>query len=1009
MLRNPISFILAFLLVSTAGFAQQSEINTHDLVKFNHALDLYNQQQYHAAQSLFREVKNTTEKDKVEADAAYYVAIAAVHLGQPNAGELMEDFVSKYPTSTRRNSAYIDAANFYFQEGDYRAAGIWYAKVDEFLLSAAQQEAFYFNYGYTFFKNKKFDKATTYFNKVKTTEEYGSEAKYYLGFMAYSEDDYEEATEIFQEVKAEGQTGKNLSYFQSDMNFKQGNFEKAITLAKEQLPKSNVQERSQLNKIIGESYFNLEQYQQAIPYLKEYKGEAGKWSNTDYYQLGYAYFMQEDYEKAISEFNKIINGQNGVAQNAYYHLAQSYLKMGQKQRALNAFKNASEMNFDQRINQGAALNYAKLSYEIGNSYESVPQILTDFLEKYPYSASKDEVHALLIDSYISSKNYEAAMRLLEGSYQPEDRKAFQKVAFLYGLEFYEQGKYQEALENFTKSLSVTRNATPVFTAKATFWKAESNFNLNNFQAALNGYKKFKEMEGATGSAALKDIDYNIGYAYFKLKEYANAISAFARYTAQENNNPVQKNDGYLRLGDSYFVTSDYWKAMESYNNAMAMNNIDNDYAYFQKAISYGFVGKNNRKIEELNSFLDRFKKSIYRDDAFYELGNTYISEGNSAAGLTAYENLINELPSSLFVSRAMLKQGLVYYNNDKPNEALQKFKKVVANHPNTEESLQAVKTARIIYVDLGRTNEYADWVSNLDFVDVSNADIDNTTYESAEKQFVENDKKAAAKGFKNYLSQFPNGLNALESHFYLAQIQYKNGKQAKSIPHYQYVISQPRSAYTERALARLSQVYLEERNYAKATPILKRLEAEADFPQNIIFAQSNLMKAYYNQENYEQTVSYAEKVLGNEKVQNNVKSDAQIYIARSAMKTGNEARAEKAYAEVQKIASGALAAEALYYDAYFKRKAGKFEASNTAVQKLAKDFSGYKLYGAKGLVLMAKNFYDLNDAYQATYILDTVIKNFTDYPEVVQEAKTELARIKKIEAKTNSSVEVDNF
>jgi len=132
-----------------------------------------------------------------------------------------------------------------------------------------------------------------------------------------------------------------------------------------------------------------------------------------------------------------------------------------------------------------------------------------------------------------------------------------------------------------------------------------------------------------------------------------------------------------------------------------------------------------------------------------------------------------------------------------------------------------------------------------------------------------------------------------------------------------------------------------------------------------------------------------------------------VIIARSAMKTNNEQKAKAAYAEVAKIATGQLAAEALYYDAYFKHKAGEFEASNTAVQQLAKEYSGYKLYGAKGLVLMAKNFYALGDAYQATYILESVTTNFSDYPEVVQEAKAELAKIKAAEAKTNASVETD--
>ncbi len=1002
MLRPSLSLLL-ILFISTIGFAQQSEIHTYDLKKFDRALDLYDHQEYHAAQLLFQEVKNNTEKLEVESEAAYYQAICAVRLGQPNAGGLMENFVEKYPTSTKRNSAFSDAANFYFQQGNYRDAETWFAQVDEFMLPSAEREKYYFNYGYVFFKNNNFPKAATYFNKVKNSEKYGSEAKYYLGFMAYSKDDYKEATEIFEEVEAEGENGKNLSYFQSDMNFKQGNFEKAISLAKEQLSKSNIRERSQLNKIIGESYFNLGNYQEAVPYLKEYKGERGKWSNTDYYQLGYSYFELAEYEQAISEFNKIINGQNSTAQNAYYHLAQSYLKMGQKQQALNAFKNASEMDFDARIKEGAALNYAKLSYEIGNSYESAPKVLSDFLKKYPYSAAKDEIHSLLIDSYISSKNYEAAMDLLEESYLPEDRKAFQKVAFLYGIEFYKQENYQKALENFDKSLS--SKVDPVYTAKATFWKAESNYNLSNFQTALKSYKAYREMPAAKGLADMKNLSYNLGYAYFKLKDYPNSIDAFSNYSSMENIPNAQKNDAYLRLGDSYFVTSDYWKAMEAYNKAMSLEGFNNDYAYFQKALSYGFVEKNDRKIEELNTFLNKSPTSIYRDDAYYELGNTLIADGKTIDGLQAYENLVKTIPASSFVSKSLLKQGLVYYNNDQADKALTKFKKVVADYPNTEESMQAVQTARIIYVDLGKTDEYATWVSKLDFVNVTDADIDNTTFEAAEKQFMENNDEAAIRNLNKYLKGFPNGLHATESHFYLAQLLFKNGNHKESLEHYKYVTSQPRSAYSERALARLSQVYLENRNYAEAIPVLQRLETEADFPQNIIFAQSNLMKSYYNQGDYQQTVAYAEKVLSNSKIEGNVKNDAQLYIARSAIKTGDETRAKKAYAEVQKTADGALGAEALYYNAYFKRKDKKYEASNAAVQQLAKDFSGYKLYGAKGLVLMALNFYDLGDAYQATYILDTTIKNFSDYPEVVKEAQTELARIKEIEAQTNSSVE----
>jgi hypothetical protein len=56
---------------------------------------------------------------------------------------------------------------------------------------------------------------------------------------------------------------------------------------------------------------------------------------------------------------------------------------------------------------------------------------------------------------------------------------------------------------------------------------------------------------------------------------------------------------------------------------------------------------------------------------------------------------------------------------------LNKFKIVVTEYPKTPEALEAVSTARLIYVDTGRVDEYANWVRTLDFVAVTDADLDN--------------------------------------------------------------------------------------------------------------------------------------------------------------------------------------------------------------------------------------------------------------------------------------------
>ncbi|MRT18027.1 tetratricopeptide repeat protein [Vitellibacter sp. q18] len=994
-----------FLIHSFSSISQQTAVFTNDLAEFQQALELYNNGQFLAAQSLFDKIKNQSPDETVQSDCAYYIANAAVRLNQQNADQLMEAFVANYPTSLKRNSAYIDVANYYFENGKYAYAQKWYEKVDPFSLSRSERERFNFNNGYVQFKAKRFEEAKNYFNQVSNSQQYGSQAKYYLGFIAYEGDDYEEANKNFEEVKGEERYSEDLSYYQADMNFKLGNFEKAIAMGKEQFDRSNPQEKSQLSKIIGESYFNLGQYAEAIPYLKEYKGMRGKWNNTDYYQLGYAYYKQGDYEKAIGEFNKIVDGKNAVAQNAYYHLAESYLKLNKKQEALNAFKNASEMDFSAEIQEDAYLNYAKLSYEIGNSFKSTPQVLLSFMEKYPKNPNNDELKRLLIDSYITSKNYKAALDLLENNKNFADKAAYQKVAFYRGIELYNEADYAEAISFFDKSLKYPEDAT--FAARATYWTAESDYQLSNFEKSLAGYKKFAKMPVAQQTSEFKNLSYNVAYNQFKLKNYSEAISNFKEFVASKDAEKIRKKDAYLRLADSYFVTSQYWPAMENYNAAIEMDG-ENDYAQFQKAISYGFVDRSEKKIEELGAFIKKYNKSVYRDDALYELGNTYVAQNRTNEAISTYDQLVREIPNSSYVSKALLKKALILDNTGKSNDALAIFKRVAKEFPATSEGLQAVASAKIIYIDQGKVDEYARWVKTLEYVQVGDTELDDAAYLAAEQPYLENNQSQAKGRFEEYLKQFPNGQHAQQAHFYLGQIYFSDGNAGQAIPHFEFVVNRPRSEFSEQAMARISELYLGKKDYQNALKYLTRLETEADFPQNIVFAQTNSMKASYELKQYADAVSYAEKVLQNSKIDNAIKSDAQVIIARSAMKTNDEAKAKAAYAEVQKIATGSLAAEALYFDAYFKNKEGKFEASNTTIQKLAKDYSGYKLYGAKGLVLMAKNFYALKDAYQATYILESVTKNFTDFPEVVEEAKAELAVIKNAEAKTNSSVETGN-
>lgn len=996
-------FTLLFITTSAGLFSQQTDIYTNPLKEYNHAVELYQNKAYVAAQELFNNIKDEFDNaSEHKANCEYYAANCAVRLGDRNADNLMQDFVDKYPTSTKRSNAFINVADYYFNNAKYSYAAKWYKRVNSNNLGIRKSEEYHFRYGYSLFSNKNFSGAKEQFVNILDSQTFGSQAKYYYGYIAYNQDDYETASEYLEDVVEDTSFKTDVSYYMADMNFKLGRFEKALEHGLPLLKKAKRLEHSEISKIVGESYFNLEKYDEAIPHLKNYKGKRGKWTNTDFYLLGYAYYKQNDYENAIGNFNKIIGGNNAVAQNAYYHLAECYLKLEKKNEALNAFRNASHMKFKPEIQKDAWLNYAKLSYEIGNPYKSVPDVLKEYLELYPKSTSKKEINELIISAYITSSDYKGALEYLKNKKSAKERTLYQQVAFYRGIELFNDGNFDLAIESFNNSLTIPLDKT--ITAKAIFWKAEANYRLNKFIDSYADFKDFEANYEAPNTEEFEHINYNLGYVLFKQKEYTKSANEFKKYIAKNLNDDIRNNDSYLRIGDGYFVSRNYSNAINFYDKAIEMNGIDADYAQFQKAISYGLTGNESAKIDELNSFLNSHNRSKYRDDAYLVLGNSYVKKGQNELALTNYEKLISNYGRSPLVSKAMLKKGLVYYNTDRNEEALTAYKSVVSRFPNTPEAKQAVQNTRQIYVDLGRVDEYAAWVKNIDFVNVSDAQLDNDMYESAEKQFLQNNHRKAISSFKKYLQSFSNGLHATQANFYLAQSLFAEKRHSETIPYYTYVINKEQNEFTETALSRLALVQLENKNWSAAIPVLERLELEANKPANITFAQSNLMKGFYELENYNDAVTYAEKVLQNSKIEDRIKSDAHIIIARSAIKTENHEKARSAYKQVESIATGELKAESLFYSAFYENNDGSYRVSNEIIQKLVSDFAPHKYWGAKGLVVMANNYYELKDAFQATYILESVIKNFAEFDDVVEDAKKELNRIKTEQAKTNESV-----
>ena len=333
---------LFFTIISAQMFGQQTEIDINLKADYNNAVKLFNSKAYAAAQKSFIEVsESATNRLRLKADADYYDALCAIRLNQTDADKKVLSFVENYPNSNKKDKAYFNVGNYYFANKRAAYALKWYSKVNLDALSQANKKELNFKMGYAFLSTQNLDLAKNKFVTLINDPKYGNDSRYYFGYISYKQEDYEVAEKTLQEI-ADDQAYKNeVTYYLLDISFKAGRFERCIEVGKKLLAKAKPKEESEISKIIGESYFNLKQYEESIPYLRAYRGKKGKWNNTDYYQLGYAYFKQNDFENAVSNFNRIIDQKNNVSQKAYYNLGECYIYLEKKPEALNAFKSAS--------------------------------------------------------------------------------------------------------------------------------------------------------------------------------------------------------------------------------------------------------------------------------------------------------------------------------------------------------------------------------------------------------------------------------------------------------------------------------------------------------------------------------------------------------------------------------------------------------------------------------------------------------------------------------------------
>src|SRR5690554_1506342 len=171
-------------------------------------------------------------------------------------------------------------------------------------------------------------------------------------------------------------------------------------------------------------------------------------------------------------FQQAVGEPDELSQNAQLQLGQTYLKLNQKQQAQMAFEAASRVNFDPQVRETAMFNYALLAHETNFSVfsESIT-LFENFLREYPRSQYSDQVNDILAETFLTTKDYDAALSAINRINNPGRRilEAKQMVLFQLGAQEFINGNMSDAIQNFNNSIAIG-NLNPQARNSSFYWR-----------------------------------------------------------------------------------------------------------------------------------------------------------------------------------------------------------------------------------------------------------------------------------------------------------------------------------------------------------------------------------------------------------------------------------------------------------------------------------------------------------------------------------------------------------
>ena len=944
--------------------------------------------------------QHSTDADLIQ-EADYMLVYSAYEQGRPNAVELLKDYLDVYPASRHADEVNFLIGSAHFGQGEYQKAIFWFNESNIDMLSPEQQEAYCFRLAYSLLQIGDMEKARGYFARIEQIgTKYREASTYYVAYIDYATGKYNNALVEFTRLKDLPDYKERSLYYITQIYFIQNKYEKVISEGKELLASyPDSENNSEVYRIMGNAYYHLGNEDQAINMLSKYVSSTDSPLRGDLYILGVCYYNKGNYSSAVNALGRTVRENDALSQNAYLYLGQSYLKLKDKNNARMAFEAAATSSFDKQVKEAAMYNYALLIHETAfTGFGESVTIFEDFLNDFPNSKYADKVNDYLVEVYLTTKNYQAALNSIDKIKHPSTKilEAKQDILFQLGTQAFTNMELDKAVDLFSRAISLgaynleSRN-------DAYFWRGESYYRQGEYNKAISDYRTYLNNARQRNTDMYALAHYNLGYSYFKLKEYGEALNRFRQYVNLESNQQTPAYaDAYNRIGDCLFHNRQFAMAEENYTRAAQLQPSAGDYSVYQKGFLLGLQKDYKGKISVMDRLIREFPESQYVDDALFEKGRSYVLLDNNQAAAASFEQLMRDFPQSSLARKAGVQLGLIYFNDNQPEKAADAYKSVISNYPGSEEAKVALQDLKSVYIELNDINSFAAYANSLGGnVRFEVSEQDSLTYLAAEKLFMRGDNEGARRSLTNYLQTFPQGAFSSNANFYLASIAFakKDLEEAKRL--FSLVLESGDTKFREESWARKAEIEYLDKDYAAAMESFKHLQAVAENPENKEAAKLGLMRCAELIGQPQEALLAANDLLKEPKLSPEIMSEARYVRAKAYISLKQENKALADLKEISKDTRTIHGAEAKYLLAqlYYDNKDDK--NAETVLMNFIENGTPHQYWLARGFILLADIYIRQGDDFQARQYLTSLQNNYKGDDEIAAMIEDRLGKLKK--------------